>query len=314
MMPIELAGILTELRGFYVGLEGVVHPTLAAAVGTFVALLSAAALERWWVYRREGRFDEDLWESVRRLAADRRANEALNLCREHDGLFPHLYRAGLEAAGSARQNAADSMGAQKEEAELRFRQRLWVFSTTAVLAPLLGLVAAGTYYWKSAALAVSGPPPGPAVAAAVAGFALAIPAAALHLYFTQRAKAAAGRLSACALKLLVALYEKEPVPAPRPAVRFVEAGIPEIPVVTAPSAVPPAPAPAPVSAPVPPPAPAQSPAPAVEPVPVVKPAAWPPTGAAPTAPSRLPRPLAGVGAGPARDTPESVWDNLSHRL
>jgi len=192
-------------------------PGVMWTIFIFSVLMTAYAIERWWVYNREGRFDHRFWQRITAFILQNRMKDAISLCEVSPGVFPRIFKAAIEASQFSRQDAEDSMVIQKEECQEELRKRLGVFGTISFISPLMGLL--GTVLgilraFHDLALAGSG---GPSIVAAgisqalyttVAGIIVAVPAAICYNYFTFRLRGIVVQMNSYSQRLLVLLFEK----------------------------------------------------------------------------------------------------------
>jgi biopolymer transport protein ExbB len=204
---------------FHLGFIGMfkTSPYVLGTLMFFSVMMVAYAIERWWVYRREGAFSEQLWQRITNFILQNRMKDAISLCEVSPGVFAEIFKAGIDASQFSRQDTEDSMVIQKEECQEKLRKRLGLFGTLSFVSPLLGLL--GTVLgimraFHDLAMAGSG---GPTIVAAgisealittVVGIIVAIPSAILYNYFTFRLRAIVVNMNSYSQRLLVLLFEK----------------------------------------------------------------------------------------------------------
>lgn len=182
----------------------------------FASLLVVAyALERVWYYWRAGRINSRFLVEVKRLVRDGKLQEAVDHCDKQRGLVPEIVKAGLNASHLSRIDAEDTMESYKERSQNLLRARLGVFGTLSFISPLLGLMGTVLGIMRSfhdLALSGSG---GPTIVAAgisealvttVTGIAVAVPAAIIYNYFTNRLRNLMVRIDTFTSELIILLY------------------------------------------------------------------------------------------------------------
>lgn len=182
----------------------------------FASLLVVAyALERVWYYWRAGRINSRFLVEVKRLVRDGKIQEAVDYCDKQRGLVPEIVKAGLNASHLSRIDAEDTMESYKERSQNLLRARLGVFGTLSFISPLLGLMGTVLGIMRSfhdLALSGSG---GPTIVAAgisealvttVTGIAVAVPAAIIYNYFTNRLRNLMVRIDTFTSELIILLY------------------------------------------------------------------------------------------------------------
>lgn len=203
----------------HLGFKGIfmTSPWVISVLLVFSILMVAYAIERWWVFRAEGTFDEQYWQRTSSFILQNRIKDAISLCEVTQGVYAKIFKAGIEAAQFSRQDSEDSMVIQKEECQEMLRRRLGLFGTFSFISPLLGLL--GTVLgimraFHDMGVAGSG---GPSIVAAgisqalittVVGITVAIPAAILYNYFTFRLRSVVVIMNSYSQRLLVLLFEK----------------------------------------------------------------------------------------------------------
>jgi len=189
----------------------VVMPILLVAS----VLVVAYALERFWYYWRAGRLNSRFLVEVKRLIRDGKVQEAVDCCDKQRGLVPEIVKAGLNASHLSRIDAEDTMESYKQRSQNLLRARLGVFGTLSFISPLLGLMGTVLGIMRSfhdLALSGSG---GPTIVAAgisealvttVTGIAVAVPAAVIYNYFTNRLRNLMVRIDTFTSELIIVLY------------------------------------------------------------------------------------------------------------
>jgi len=178
-------------------------------------LVVAYALERFWYYWRAGGINSRLLVEVKRLIRAGKVQEAADYCDKHRGLVPEIVKAGLNASHLSRIDAEDTMESYKQRSQNLLRARLGVFGTLSFISPLLGLMGTVLGIMRSfhdLALSGSG---GPTIVAAgisealvttVTGIAVAVPAAIVYNYFTNRLRNLMVRIDTFTSELIIILY------------------------------------------------------------------------------------------------------------
>jgi len=178
-------------------------------------LVVAYSLERFWYYWRAGRINSRLLVEVKRLVRDGKVQEAVDYCDKQRGLVPEIVKAGLNASHLSRIDAEDTMENYKARSQNLLRARLGVFGTLSFISPLLGLMGTVLGIMRSfhdLALSGSG---GPTIVAAgisealvttVTGIAVAVPAAIIYNYFTNRLRNLMVRVDTFTSELVILLY------------------------------------------------------------------------------------------------------------
>jgi len=178
-------------------------------------LVVAYSLERFWYYWRAGRIDSRVLVEVKRLVRDGKVQEAVDYCDKQRGLVPEIVKAGLNASHLSRIDAEDTMENYKARSQNLLRARLGVFGTLSFISPLLGLMGTVLGIMRSfhdLALSGSG---GPTIVAAgisealvttVTGIAVAVPAAIIYNYFTNRLRNLMVRVDTFTSELVILLY------------------------------------------------------------------------------------------------------------
>jgi biopolymer transport protein ExbB len=182
----------------------------------FASLLAVAySLERFWYYWRTGRINSRFLVEVKRLVRDGKVQEAVDYCDKQRGLVPEVVKAGLNASHLSRIDAEDTMENYKARSQNLLRAHLGVFGTLSFISPLLGLLGTVLGIMRSfhdLALSGSG---GPTIVAAgisealvttVAGIAVAVPAAIIYNYFTNRLRNLMVRIDTFTSELVILLY------------------------------------------------------------------------------------------------------------
>ncbi len=200
------------------------------------------------ILKEEGHFDQGLWERIRSLAFQHRLPDAIALCEASPGVFPRLYRLGLESL-SFGQKAADALTRLREETQERFCRGLEALTFLSLLCPVLGLLTTASSLWQAiqrvpGAEAVLWARLVPALLPALAGFMVALLAGGLHAYFSSRLRHIGARMTACSLKLVEIQGQGPVLAAAEPARNRapVPAAAPKTPDKPIPAARPPAPA------------------------------------------------------------------------
>jgi biopolymer transport protein ExbB len=152
---------------------------------------------------------------VKRLVRDGKVQEAVDYCDKQRGLVPEIVKAGLNASHLSRIDAEDTMENYKARSQNLLRSRLGVFGTLSFISPLLGLMGTVLGIMRSfhdLALSGSG---GPTIVAAgisealvttVTGIAVAVPAAIIYNYFTNRLRNLMVRVDTFTSELVILLY------------------------------------------------------------------------------------------------------------
>jgi len=178
-------------------------------------LVVAYSLERLWYYWRAGRINSRFLVEVKRLVRDGKVQEAVDCCDKQRGLVPEIVKAGLNASHLSRIDAEDTMENYKARSQNLLRSRLGVFGTLSFISPLLGLLGTVLGIMRSfhdLALSGSG---GPTIVAAgisealvttVAGIGVAVPAAIIYNYFTNRLRNLMVRVDTFTSELVILLY------------------------------------------------------------------------------------------------------------
>jgi len=178
-------------------------------------LVVAYSLERLWYYWRAGRINSRFLVEVKRLVRDGKVQEAVDYCDKQRGLVPEIVKAGLNASHLSRIDAEDTMENYKARSQNLLRARLGVFGTLSFISPLLGLLGTVLGIMRSfhdLALSGSG---GPTIVAAgisealvttVAGIGVAVPAAIIYNYFTNRLRNLMVRVDTFTSELVILLY------------------------------------------------------------------------------------------------------------
>ena len=178
-------------------------------------LVVAYSLERFWYYWRAGRINSRFLVEVKRLVRDGKVQEAVDCCDKQRGLVPEIVKAGLNASHLSRIDAEDTMENYKARSQNLLRSRLGVFGTLSFISPLLGLLGTVLGIMRSfhdLALSGSG---GPTIVAAgisealvttVAGIGVAVPAAIIYNYFTNRLRNLMVRVDTFTSELVILLY------------------------------------------------------------------------------------------------------------
>jgi len=178
-------------------------------------LVVAYALERFWYYWRAGGINSRFLVEVKRLIRDGKFQEAVDCCDKQRGLVPEIVKAGLNASHLSRIDAEDTMESYKQRSQNLLRARLGVFGTLSFISPLLGLMGTVLGIMRSfhdLALSGSG---GPTIVAAgisealvttVTGIAVAVPAAIIYNYFTNRLRNLMVRIDTFTTELVIILY------------------------------------------------------------------------------------------------------------
>lgn len=178
-------------------------------------LVVAYSLERFWYYWRAGRINSRFLVEVKRLVRDGKVQEAVDYCDKQRGLVPEIVKAGLNASHLSRIDAEDTMENYKARSQNLLRSRLGVFGTLSFISPLLGLMGTVLGIMRSfhdLALSGSG---GPTIVAAgisealvttVTGIAVAVPAAIIYNYFTNRLRNLMVRVDTFTSELVILLY------------------------------------------------------------------------------------------------------------
>ena len=178
-------------------------------------LVVAYSLERLWYYWRAGRINSRFLVEVKRLVRDGKVQEAVDYCDKQRGLVPEVVKAGLNASHLSRIDAEDTMENYKARSQNLLRARLGVFGTLSFISPLLGLMGTVLGIMRSfhdLALSGSG---GPTIVAAgisealvttVTGIAVAVPAAIIYNYFTNRLRNLMVRVDTFTSELVILLY------------------------------------------------------------------------------------------------------------
>lgn len=178
-------------------------------------LLVAYSLERFWYYCRAGRINSHFLVEAKRLIRDGKVQEAVDYCDKQRGLVPEIVKAGLNASHLSRIDAEDTMENYKARSQNLLRARLGIFGTLSFISPLLGLLGTVLGIMRSfhdLALSGSG---GPTIVAAgisealvttVAGIAVAVPAAIIYNYFTNRLRNLMVRIDTFTSELVILLY------------------------------------------------------------------------------------------------------------
>lgn len=203
----------------HLGFKGLfmTSPYVIGVLLFFSVMMLAYAVERWWVFKHHGTFDEHFWQRINNFVLQSRLKDAISLCEVTPGVFAQIFKSGIEAAQFSRQDAEDSMVIQKEECQEDLRKRLGLFGTLSFVSPLLGLM--GTVLGIMQAfhdMSVSGSG-GPSIVAAgisqalvttVVGITVAIPAAILYNFFTFKLRTVIVQMNSYSQRLLVLLFEK----------------------------------------------------------------------------------------------------------
>ena len=183
-------------------------------------LVVAYSLERFWYYWRAGRINSRLLVEVKRLVRDGKIQEAVDYCDKQRGLVPEIVKEGLNASHLSRIDAEDTMENYKARSQNLLRARLGVFGTLSFISPLLGLMGTVLGIMRSfhdLALSGSG---GPTIVAAgisealvttVTGIAVAVPAAIIYNYFTNRLRNLMVRVDTFTSELVILLYGERTV-------------------------------------------------------------------------------------------------------
>ena len=202
---------------FHIGFKEFImtSPAVIITLLTFSVIMFALALERFWFFHNNGRFDPSLWQRVAALLSQGRIKEAGTLCEAAPGLFAKLYEAGIESHHLSRMDADDILMVKREEVQEALRSGLAVFGTFSFTSPLLGLL--GTVFgviraFHDLALSGSGGPTimaagiSEALVATAVGIMVAVPSALLFNYFTIRVRKCMTLMNTYSQALLVLLY------------------------------------------------------------------------------------------------------------
>jgi len=178
-------------------------------------LVVAYALERFWYYYRAARVDSSFLVEVKKLVRYGKAQEAVDCCDKHRGLFPEIVKAGLNASHLSRIDAKDTIENYKERSQNLLRARLGLFGTLSFISPLLGLLGTVLGIMRSFHdLALSGSVGSTIVAAGISetlvttvtGIAIAVPAAIMYNYFSTRLRNLMVRIDTFTSELVILLY------------------------------------------------------------------------------------------------------------
>lgn len=203
----------------HLGFKGLfmTSPYVIGVLLFFSVMMVAYAIERWWVFKNNGTFNEQFWQRINNFVLQNRLKDAISLCEVTSGVFAQMFKSGIEAAQFSRQDSEDSMVIQKEECQEDLRKRLGLFGTLSFVSPLLGLL--GTVLgimqaFHDMSVAGSG---GPSIVAAgisqalvttVVGIVVAIPSAILYNFFTFKLRTVVVQMNSYSQRLLVLLFEK----------------------------------------------------------------------------------------------------------
>jgi biopolymer transport protein ExbB len=184
----------------------------------FSILLVAYTLERWWVFRRHARFNEEFWQRITSFVLQNRLRDAISLCEVSPGIFAKIFKAGIESSLLSRQDAEDAMSIVKEECQEFLRRRLGVFGTLSFISPLLGLVGTTMGIMRAFSDLSQSGSGGPSVVAAgisealittIAGMLVAVPSAIIYNYFSFKLRAVLVNMNTYSQRLLMLLFESQ---------------------------------------------------------------------------------------------------------
>lgn len=192
-------------------------PYVISTLMFFSVMMIAYAIERWWVFKTRGTFDQEFWQRISNFVIQGRLKDAVSLCEVTPTVYAEIFRAGIETSKFSRADSEDSMVIQKEECQEELRKRLGLFGTLSFISPLLGLL--GTVMgimraFHDMSIAGSG---GPDIVAAgisqalittVVGIIVAIPSAVFYNYFTFKLRAVIVHMNSYSQRLLVLLFKK----------------------------------------------------------------------------------------------------------
>jgi len=176
----------------------------------------AIILERALELRSSRILDPSIVERVQGLVEGGRPDRAMEVCREHPGIFTEIVAAGLEQAPKGEQNAREAVEDAGRHETTRLTRWLPTLGTIAAISPLMGLL--GTVTGMIAVfetIANSGIGQAAelsdgisqALITTATGLLIAIPALVAYNYYTERADRIISLLERASLRVLRSLYQ-----------------------------------------------------------------------------------------------------------
>jgi len=187
---------------------------------SFVAL--AIVLERAINLRRSKILDPTVVERVTGLVEGGRADRAMEICRQHPGIYTNIVLAGLEVAAKGESVAKEAVEDAGRHETTRLTRYLGALGTVVGISPLLGLLGTVTgmiQVFKTIAQAGTGNAGqlssgiSEALITTAAGLTIAIPSLVAHNYFQGKAEAIVTDLERESLRVLRGVYGDVPAAA-----------------------------------------------------------------------------------------------------
>lgn len=185
-----------------------------------IASLMAVAIivERAINLRVSRILDPAVVERVTALAEGGRTDKALDVCRQHPGIFTHIVLAGLETAYRGEALAKEAVEDAGRHETARLNRYLGTLGTVAAVAPLLGLL--GTVLgmidvFRTIAEAGAGQAAqlssgiSQALITTATGLLVAIPALVAHNYFHEKAETIVADLERDSLRVVRVLFQDD---------------------------------------------------------------------------------------------------------
>jgi len=185
------------------------------AICSLVAL--AVIIERSINLRRSKVLDPAIVERVTGLAEGGAPDKALEICREHPGIYTNIVRAGLDMAsrGEGHAVAKEAMVDAGRHETSRLNRYVGVLGTIVGISPLLGLLGtvtgmidvfdtiaeAGTGHASELSSGIS-----QALITTATGLLIAIPALVAYNFFREKVESIVGELESDSLRVLAGLY------------------------------------------------------------------------------------------------------------
>ncbi|MBD3272535.1 MAG: hypothetical protein GF384_08390, partial [Elusimicrobia bacterium] len=80
----------------HLGFKGIflTSPWVIGTLMIFSILMLAYAIERWWVFKQEGTFEEQFWQRITNFILQNRLKDAISLCEVSKGVYAEIFKAG----------------------------------------------------------------------------------------------------------------------------------------------------------------------------------------------------------------------------
>ncbi len=179
-------------------------------------ITAAIVLERALELRASRILDPAVVERVTGLVEGGRPDRALQVCREHPGIFTQIVMAGLEQAPKGETNAREAVEDAGRHETNRLTRWLPTLGTIASISPLMGLLGTVTgmiAVFKTIAHSGIGQAAelsngiSQALITTATGLLIAIPALVAYNYFSERAERIISNLERASLRVLRSLYQ-----------------------------------------------------------------------------------------------------------